>query len=357
MIKLNIKMSFNQIHSHCQWQPLKEVWIGGVYPSEFYHHLGNKVHEIFSDITEITQKDFNKLKKTLENLGVTVVEPEFGTIDLYLDEHDNLLKPPISPCDIALTLGNTLYIMPQYPSGAQAYQAAIDRYLGNSQKIHIIDRSGSDPWAWIIFAGVVRAGRDIFIDFIPAINESKISAHKVAEILSDKYRVHLSGTGDHNDGIFCPLRPGHIMTSHYRQTYQESFPGWEVFSLPNTTVNNFKYLGTHQKWYIPGVDYGHFNKEIMSVAQQWLGNPQETVFEVNKLVVDEKNVVCGAGDERAFQHIESLGMTPHIVEFKSRYFWDAGIHCVTSDICRGGVCEDYWPDRGPNGVYKIKEWN
>lgn len=350
-------MNKRTISSHSQWQPLHEVWIGGTYPADFYQHLGGKSHDIFAKITEITEKDFDRLAKVLGSLGVRVVRPRFGKIDDYLDEQDHLLKPPISPCDIALTLGDTLYLMPQYTSGVDPYQHAVDEYLGHGQKIHVIDRGTPEPWAWMIFASVVRAGRDILIDYVPSIPESKKYTLLVAEELGENYRVHLSGTGDHNDGVFCPIRPGHIFTSHYRKVYDSSFPGWEVFHLPDTTYKNLKHLGIANKWYLPGIDYGHFNREILTVAETWLGYPQETVFEVNMLVVDEKNIICGAYDEQAFKYFESLGITPHLVEFQSRYFWDAGIHCLTSDIHRSGPCEDYWPNRGANGIYHITEWD
>lgn len=344
------------ISSHSQWQPLQEVWIGGTYPADFYQHLGARAHDLFAKITEITQKDFDRLATTLHDLGIVVVRPCFDRMDDYLDENDNLLKPPVSPCDIALTLGNTLHLMPQYPSAINPYQHAVDAYLSNGQKIHVIDRSRPEPWAWVVFASVVRSGRDILIDYNPSIPESKNSVLAVAQDLAEHFRVHLSGTGDHNDGTFCPVKPGHIFTTHYRDIYQQSFPGWSVFHLPDTTHKNIRYLGTHHKWYIPGLDHGHFNQDILAVAETWLGHPQETVFEVNMLVVDEKNIVCGAYDEQAFGYFESLGITPHLVEFESRYFWDAGIHCLTCDIHRSGDREDYWPRRGANGVYHITEW-
>jgi hypothetical protein len=349
-------ISQRKVSSHSQWQPLKEVWVGGTYPADFYQHLGNKSHDIFAKITEITNKDFDNLTDTLEKLGVTVVRPQFDRIDDFLDEHDHLLKPPVSPCDIALTLGDTLHLMPQYTSEVNPYQRAVDDYRQAGQKIHVIDRATPEPWAWMIFASVVRAGKDILIDYQPNIPESKKYTYLVAQELAKDYRVHLSGTGDHNDGVFCPIRPGHIFTSHYRKVYDSSFPGWSVFHLPDTTYKNLQHVGIADKWYLPGVDYGHFNADIMAVAEQWLGNPQETVFEVNMLVVDEKNIICGAYDEMAFQYFESLGITPHLVEFQSRYFWDAGIHCVCSDIHRSGGREDYWPERGDSGIYYITEW-
>lgn len=345
-----------KISSHSQWQPLQEVWIGGTYPESFYSHLGSKSHDVFAKITEITHQDFDKLAAVLTNLGVTVVRPRFDRIEHFLDHHDNLLKPPVSPCDIALTLGDTLHVMPQYSSGHCPYQHALDRYRHNNQKIHTIDRSTPESWAWVIFASVVRAGRDIFIDYLPNHEQSKQSALAVAQDLAMSYRVHLSSTGDHHDGVFCPLKPGHIFTSHYRSVYAESFPDWSVYHLPPSNLKTGYQFELHNKWYVPGIDFGHFNQEVLAVAENWLGHPQETVWQVNMLVVDEHNIICGIEDERAFKFFENIGMTPHVVEFKSNRFWDAGIHCVTSDIYRLGDREDYWPDRGPNGVYNITEW-
>lgn len=344
-----------KISSHSQFQPLQEVWIGGTYPEKFYSHFDAKSQDIFGRITEITHDDFSKLEKILRDLEITVMKPQFDRVDDYLDENDNLLKPPISPCDFALTLGDTLHLIPQYYSGINPYQHAVDIYTENQQKVKIIDRS-SDPWAWVCFPALVRVGKDIIIDYDPTIPESKTSAFLVAKELSDRYRVHLSSTGDHNDGIFCPVKPGHIFTSHYRKTYAQSFPGWHVFHLPNTTYKNQKSLGVGDKWYIPGIDHGHFNESISRVAEKWLGNPIETVFEVNMLVVNNENIICNGYDEGAWRYFESLGIQPHFVDFKTKMFWDAGIHCVTSDIRRQGDLIDYWPNRETTGVFQISEW-
>ena len=340
-----------------QFQPLKEVWIGGTYPESFYNHLDQKSQDIFGRITEITQRDYDRLYKTIADLGVNVIRPEFTRVEDYVDYQGNLLKPPISPCDFALALGDTLYIISQWESGIDPYQHAVDRYLAADQKVQHVNRDGSDPWAWIVFASVVRLGRDLLIDYDPKHESYVNSANVVAKNLSRDYRVHLSTTGDHNDGVFCPVRPGNIFTSHYRSHYSMTLPGWEVFHLSDTRYKNSFNLHTHQKWYIPGVDFGHFNDSILKNAETWLGDPHETIFEVNMLVIDEKNIVCGAYDELAFQEFERLGITPHLVEFESRYFWDAGIHCLTSDIHRSGNKEDYWPGRGDNGIYYVTEWN
>lgn len=342
---------FNKIQNFDQTNSLREIWIGDVYPEHFYSHYDQKTQDIFGKITEITKHDFSILEKTLQNLGVNVVRPRFNSsIDLYLNNRDILIKPPVAPCDFALALDDTLYITPQYHSGIEPYQHAIDQYLKNNQKVKILDRS-QDTMCWLNFPSVVRAGRDIFIDYDLANQEATKNTYAIAEALAQTHRVHLSTTGDHSDGVFCPLSPRNIITTHYRSNYKKSFPGWNVYHLDKPAKN------VHcLKWWVPGNDYADYNTEILKVASDWLGNPHESVFEINLIVVDQHNIICSPQKDSVLRHFESLGITPHIVDFRACYFWDAGLHCVSSDVWRDGDTNDHWPGRGSNGIYQITEW-
>ena len=68
----------------------------------------------------------------------------------------------------------------------------------------------------------------------------------------------------------------------------------------------------------------------------WVGYVEETVFDVNMLVIDESNVIVNNYNKKAFDAFERYGITPHIINFRHRYFWDGGLHCMTSDISREG---------------------
>ena len=70
-------------------------------------------------------------------------------------------------------------------------------------------------------------------------------------------------------------------------------------------------------------------------------------------------------NKKVFDAFERHGVTPHIVNFRHRYFWDGGLHCITSDIAReGGVRNDYFPERGNKNMsimtykrkLKFKQW-
>lgn len=340
------------ISSHTGFQPLKEVWLGGIYPQNFYDHYDSKTRDIFCQITELTNNDLAQVEKTIKSLGVEICRPKFNKIEDYLDEHDNLIKPPITPRDWAITINNTLYIIPQYYSGIEPFQTEISRYIEDQQNVVILDRSQPDPMCYINPPSVVRVGKDLYIDYPMRynLNERRLCEEAI-EKFSTQYRVHVTNTGDHSDGVFCPISNGHIFSTFYKTEYEKTFPGWEIFFLEDTTKKR-KTNGFNGNWWLPGVDYPHINSTVTSLANNWLGDSRETIFEVNMLVVDEKNIICIAEDETACRKLESLGITPHVVDFKTRGFWDGGIHCLTVDIYREGNCLDYWPNRGPNGIYR-----
>ena len=60
----------------------------------------------------------------------------------------------------------------------------------------------------------------------------------------------------------------------------------------------------------------------------------ETVFDVNMLVVDEKNVIVSAHNDQVESACARYGVNVHVSPFRHKYFWDAGIHCITNDLDR-----------------------
>jgi hypothetical protein len=341
------------ISSHTGFQPLKTVWLGNTYPERFYDHLDSESQDALMKLTELTHHDLNQIEKKLIELNVQVQRPQFQSIDSFIS-NDKLIKPPICPRDWAMVLGDTLYITPQYESGIEPWQWAIDQYIDQQQNVIVLNRFSeiSDPMCWVTFPSFVRAGKDLFIDYSLKDENSAKNNQIICEQLSKDYRVHVSHTGDHSDGIFCPVRAGQIFSTHYRQIYSDTFPDWDVFFLTDTTINRkYKGNGYNGTWWQKDFYLPYYNSSLISNVNSWLGNSEETVFEVNMLVVDEKNVICIAEDDAACRKLEELGITPHVVDFKTRSFWDGGIHCITLDIHRQGECVDFWPDRGPNGIY------
>ena len=70
-----------------------------------------------------------------------------------------------------------------------------------------------------------------------------------------------------------------------------------------------------------------------------------TQKEVNCLVIDEHNVLILGENEGVFRELERYGITAHSLPFRTRTFWDGGLHCLTLDIRRQDTLVDLFPER------------
>ena len=100
------------------------------------------------------------------------------------------------------------------------------------------------------------------------------------------------------------------------------------------------------RWWIPGFEQ---DQDVIDCVETWLshwvGYVEETVFDVNMLTIDPTNVIVNNYNEKVFEAFDRHGITPHIVPFRHRYFWDGGIHCITLDLARQGEKQDFFPER------------
>jgi hypothetical protein len=337
------------ISSHTGFQPLKEVWLGDCYPTSWYENFDTLSQDLLGKITEITKKNLDNFQKKLQELGVMVRRPDFTIRDYYCDYQGRLVKPPITPRDWALVLDDTLYIIPQYENNFTGFESTIQCYRNENQKVQVLDRSIPEAMCFLQFPSTVRVGKDIFVDH-PKNDLNRAYFDEVCRNLSKTYRVHVTSTGDHSDGVFCPVRPGHIFSTHYRKCYDQTFPRWQVHWLTDTTVKR-KTDGYVGRWWVPGIDLQIYNDNVLKYAKHWVGNFSETVFEVNMLIVDAKNICVIVEDDKICRQLEDLGYQVHVIEFDCRNFWDGGLHCLSVDIYREGTCPDLWPGRGPCGLY------
>ena len=333
------------VNSHCGFTKLEEVWLGDVYPAEFYDHLPTAVQDAFHTITEWTKEDLGKIEKKLVELGVTVRRPEYHSIDNCLDNNDNLLKPVVASRDDTLILGNTMYHLRNHFK-VNPWKRCLDLYRESGSVIHEID---DGPWACISPPCMVRMGRDLYLDWIYHKDVWGFVCEPAVE-LAKYYRVHVSMIDGHSDCVFCPVTEGLILTTNYKKSYETTFPDWEIYNINHygrkKPVNMGR--GFHQ-WHLPDTKIGankEFAQHIQQKAQDWVGSYIETVFDVNLLIVDDKNILSVGDDEETFEFLTKKGFTVHSFDFRCRNFWDGGMHCLTNDIRRWGDCPDFFPDRG-----------
>ena len=201
-------------------------------------------------------------------------------------------------------------------------------------------------------ATMSRIGKDLYISYSGILN--KLNEKRIKENWRKSfpgYRTHAIDLPGHSDGSFCPVKPGLIISLDSPEVYKESFPGWEVVSLPGQSwakvrphLKNKKKL--KERYWVPGEEANDdFHDYVTKWMDDWVMYVEETVFDVNMLVIDEKNVICNNENEQVFEAFERHGITPHVINFRHRFFWDGGLHCITSDLHRDGTRKDYFPDR------------
>jgi hypothetical protein len=194
---------------------------------------------------------------------------------------------------------------------------------------------------------VARIGRDLYFG-TDSYTQDTDSLQTMVDQEFANTRNHVVNTGGHSDSTYCPVCPGLIISLKDVPTYAKTFPGWEVVYLPGqswTAVEDF--LALKQKnqgrWWIPGFEH---DQDVVDTVETWLGHwvgyVEETVFDVNMLIIDPKNVILFNYNQQVFDALNRYGITGHVIPFRHRYFWDGGIHCVTSDLHREGTMQDYF---------------
>ena len=370
------------------WDPLKVCVVGRSYPPEFYSWIQvPHVRSLFEKIAIETEEDYQNIIKKLQEFGVEILRPNLPHNDTGTDR---FIPPPMTPRDYTVMIGNNFYANcgvdhrfkifynnvkdPSWPdcNSISDYQNLSDSIREECSKVFDIDQhvfgSGKEhPYDEIINfvrqqgntikqsidypingAGVSRIGKDLYFGTMP--DQSPVKS--VLDLEFPDTRNHIVNTGGHSDATYCPVCPGLIISLHDVPSYAETYPGWEVVYLPGqswSAVAPFIHLKKQNqgKWWIPGFEN---DQAVIDVVEQWLGHwtgyVEETVFDVNMLIIDPKNVMVFGYNKLVFDALERYGITPHIVPFRHRYFWDGGIHCVTSDLHREGVMQDYFPERG-----------
>ena len=366
------------------WDPLKVCIVGRSYPPEFYSWITvPHVRELFEQIAIETEEDFQAIIKKLKSFGVEVLRPNLPSVNFINGKY---VPPPMMPRDYTAMVGNKFYegfssnflkanynkikdpLWPdcnswnefnQLPDNIKHECSNIHKY-GNDQIVrhdyddifnHINAKGnliirGLD----INAANVTRIGKDLYFG-TDTHNQDVDKLKKEMDLEFPNNRNHVVNTNGHADGTFCPVCPGLIISLRDIPTYANTFPGWEVIYLPGQSWDKVRpFLDLKEKnggkWWIPGFEE---DQDVVNVVEQWLGHwtgyVEETVFDINMLIIDPKNVMVFNYNKVVFEALDRYGITPHIVPFRHRYFWDGGIHCVTSDLHREGAMQDYFPER------------
>lgn len=341
----------NEYNSWCKWHPLKTVMLGRSYYPEFYRDIQNpKVKDCLIRIAEETEEDFKNYEKILKEYGCEVIRPELDINENLQEKIDNkeimqhrssaFLRPPAQPRDGQLVMGNEMLFTgfdhPSIKERLMEYNSdntySLENVAPNGQRIYL-----DAPY-------VTCVGNRVYVD-LKEIPEYVIK--HLQERYSEREFIQLE-IGGHNDGCFHTLKPGVILSLLRYQQYEDTFPGWDVCYLPDQSwnlVGNWMDLKKKNKgkWWLAGEEKNNdFTDFVETWLTDWVGYCEESVFDVNVLMLDDKHVCVNGYNKTVFDFLKKHNIEPIIVPFRHRFFWDGGLHCVTLDLYREGGMENYF---------------
>jgi len=343
----------NIVNSFTSWQPLEEVIVGRAYRPDYFEFLDDsQVRNQLQQILAETEEDLDNLSRTIEQFGARVRRPDLVDKEQFIIgqiHSSGAPLPPLTPRDWQITLGNKLLrVLPmdELANLCAEYETAqpgsvVDPHGGRWNPNCILNGASASC--------IVRVGQDVFFDNSDYLRPDQ-TRWIVDNVLGPEYRVHEAVTDGHGDAVFAILKPGVILSSKHDQNlnFDRDFPGWEVCKVWDSSiwaaieVGKFKAESTPGAWYVTGqTPSDQFINFVDTYLSKWTGFVQETVFDVNCLVLDENHVIFSAYNKDVFDFCRKHKIEPIISELRHSYFWDGGISCCTQDIRRRGGLETY----------------
>ena len=386
-----------------KWDKLKVCMIGNSFAPEFFDGLKNdKVATPLKRICEETLEDLEKYRETLQQFGVEVIQPEIDSNERFNDNPDKLPRPPIHPRDSQLIIGNNAYTtqghdpaiskcLQDYDNNSGSYVdfTSIETSVPHITEKYYDEVKGDDYPAYDVYlqnlnnpsffpkhvveelvqrfvptfshcsADTFMIGKDVYLNMHdPDWDQEKHTEknmNRVKEVFKDFRQNHVYAEG-HADGNFHVIKPGAILTLHEVQTYAKTFPGWDVCYFEEQgmsevlkdkhKLDRLRAKNRGKWWLANEEDNDEFTDFVETFLQPWVGYCEESVFDVNVLVLDEHHVaVSQTHNEVANNFFKKHNMEPVYIPYRHRYFWDGGLHCQSLDIYREGTQTDYFPDR------------
>ena len=398
-----------KVKAYNGWDPLKQMILGNVMNPSFFNDVKDpKLRHLLQKLLYETQEDLNNIQRELEKAGVDVIRIPAGTMQnggyaenwhdaIELDstwQNGGLPRPFITPRDQYITLGEQLVYTHVGYGSARVINALMEdnSYLNydilsdfmfekmmavghEDVNIKNVDNLPLGPFEWrdknspkppandiwgrkiYSYAWdapfVTRVGDTLVVDSEDRLNVDKWLLKNFPQFKHTHHAI-----GGHNDGSFCPLKPGHLITAMWHTDYSETFPGWDVHivrpdegskdKLYDRDMKKFHYLRDQKKkidrtWWTPDAKNNEtFTKFVDNWLHEWTGWSIESIFEVNAIVINPELVFFSNYNKGVFDYCESIGVTPHITPFRHRHFWDGGLHCLTLDVLREGEMQSYF---------------
>jgi N-dimethylarginine dimethylaminohydrolase len=340
---------------HNEWDPLEEMIVGiadnaripSAEPGLFavdYADIYDSPDEVPSGpydarVIEETAEDLQIFADFLTANGVTVRRPvptdhaaRFSTPDWTADGESNYC-----PRDVLLTVGDKIIETPMvlrtryfepfaykellleyFASGANWISAPKPRLADGTYRLRPPDGQVLTELEPLFdAANVLRAGRDLL--YLVSSSGNRLGAEWLQRVLGDEYTVHpLEGvySGTHIDTTIALIRPGLMVLNSARVRPDDlppPFKKWDVISCPPLPDND--------------------------PEAPWLR--ATTWISMNLIMVNPGLAVVDPSHRPLIAELERHGIEVAPLRLRHSRRLSGGFHCVSLDVRRSGILEDY----------------
>lgn len=328
-----------------EFQPLQTVVLGRLFDTEnllSFLSLSPKWQQYFKAINEQALNELELISTALTNSGVEVLR----TTPYNIQTNEGPAGPPLSPRDWLLVYGNKTIL-------------GNDAFVNHNVRTHSTDHllqyyirmPHNDIWAnevlgelnsqtlqrpYMHTANILRCGMDVFITQDLGKTGNEIGRKWIIDELKSinpNVRIHNINCEEHLDGYLFFVKPGLVLSRFAKDRLPEFFKHWDVIQVDESVEVYNKVM--QYKW----------KKLNPIVAQQYAWflqtNPEETMFSINGLSINESTVMFPGKSPVIFSQLEKRGIDCISVDMKAISYWDSGLHCCTSELQRSGELADY----------------
>lgn len=391
----------NKVNSWDEFQPLEEVILGSVYNSSFFNDVKNiKIRDALKKIIDETQEDLEYFKQTMTSHNIKVYQAstrEMGYNDSimdYVNENGQLgykknvggsfyttgvsasliPNPPLQPRDDSIVMGNKIVVTDPNTYAIKALLPKLKEWFGKEnidtsmkdenvqlprsnknlknflQRNHIeiteenLERAReTETLGGFCSPTLTRIGTTCLVDTwqVPTVVDDFLFK-KVPEFKYKKITI-----GGHNDSIFSVIRPGLVVATRELEPYKDIFNGWDIIWFDDPNWGHVRHwldlrAKNRGKWWVPGEEQNdEFTFFVEKFLNNWTGMAEETIFDVNCLVLDDRHVVVNTDNPYLLDNFKKHKIEPVICPLRHSFFWDGGWHCLTLDVKRRGGQIDY----------------
>jgi hypothetical protein len=333
-----------------EFQPLRSVVLGNIFSSEEILtalDLKPKWQQSFKHIVDTALIELDTISNVITKLGVEVVRP-----NMYSMQHQGEFSvPPLAVRDVFMVYGNSCIEgneafannQRRVSSSQHAYSTMnIDCVPTNNQwYAGTFNDLATDTIArpYLHTANILRCGNDMFVsrDLGRTGNQQGLDYFKNwAATVNPTVKFHWIDTDEHLDGSIFLVRPGLMLSAIDPNKLPAFFDKWTVIPVKSSvdSKNIYKELYAHR--------YKKLNPIIAEKYSWFLQcEPEETLFSLNALSVDQNTVIFPGVDRELFAQLAKHHVDCVSVDMRAISFWDSGLHCCTNEIHRSGELEDY----------------